>query len=81
MRCGCRNFLSGIQPTDRTHYDRIIFSSLGLYIEMDMLKAMLFSQKAEMLGNSLTVELRTLTPSVLVRIQVPQPIYLLEKIT
>lgn len=46
---------------------------------MDMLKAMLFSQKAEMLGNSLTVELRTLTPSVLVRIQVPQPIYLLEK--
>lgn len=44
-----------------------------------MLKALQFSLEAEMLGNSLTVELRTLTPSVLVRIQVPQPIYLLEK--
>ena len=28
------------------------------------------------MGNRLTVDLRTLTPSVLVRIQVPQPLYL-----
>ena len=46
---------------------------------MNMLKALQFSLEAEMLGNSLTVELRTLTPSVLVRIQVPQPIYLIVK--
>ena len=31
---------------------------------------------ARLLGNSLTVEQRTLTPSVLVRIQVPQPAFL-----
>ena len=33
-----------------------------------------------LLGNSSMVELRTLTPSILVRIQVPQPIFVINQI-
>ena len=42
-----------------------------VHFALEILKKTAYNGRA--LGHSLTVELRTLTPSVLVRIQLPQP--------